>query len=456
MLPHSSAIPSPPVTPHALPRLWAKIRREPAICVVLFGVLGVFLGFVREQAVASRIGVSMETDAFYLASALILFVPSLVNGACQGILAPQFARRMLQSGPDAAKRLLEQLLVIILALGVAAALVQVSAEFVVHCLSNGPPSTRTKLTLVTGAWLALTVPPLCFSTAGVAALNVMGRYWLGAASAGVAPLAATVALYLPNPSISTLVAGVVIGLNLQALLLAWALSRQGIILTRIPSWSSTIPLLRDLAVVATGVVASAASPLAIQTVVAGLGDSALTTYTLGTKITAGFIGLSALILSSVLTPLFAARASGLPYSRARFRAYLWLTAVACTAVTLVLVFYSENVISLFLGQALAPAQLARVARLQSYAALQFPAFILLFLGMRAVQAYHDVKFVSAMNWAQGGLTLIFGSALHHYLGLLGILVAVAVAYAICGTCYLLKYRQMKAAAKQAYAGSSHP
>lgn len=435
--------------------MWAKIRREPAICVVLFGVLGVFFGFVREQAVASRIGISMATDVFYLASALILFVPSLVNGACQGILAPQFSRRMLQSGPAEAKRLLEQLLVIIIALGVAAALVQLSAELLVHAMSSGPLSARTKLTLVTSAWLALSVPPLCFSTAGVAALNVMGRYWLGAASAGVAPLAATIALHLPNPSISSLVAGVVVGLNLQALLLAWALSRQGIVLTRLPSWAETRPLLKDLAVVATGVIASAASPLAIQAVVAGLGDSALTTYTLGTKITAGFIGLSALILSSILTPLFAARASGLPYSRARFRAYLWLTAVACAAVTLVLVFCSEYVISLFLGHALAPAELARVAKLQSYAALQFPAFILLFLGMRAVQAYHDVKFVSAMNWAQGGITLAAGSVLHHYLGLLGILVAVALAYAICGTCYLVKYRRMKASAKRVHAALAH-
>ena len=430
--------------------MWGKIRRDPAICVVLFGLAAVLLGFLREQAVAAKLGVSMSTDAFYLASALILFIPSLVNGACQGILAPQYSRKLLLAGPEAGKKLLEQLLFIILGLGAAAAGLQLLGQAVGYALWGGQFSPRMSLTMSSSAWLALSVPALCFSTAGVAALNVLGRYWVGAASAGVAPLVATMILYLPNASASSLAVGVVLGLNVQALVLALALAREGVILSRRPSWSDSKPVLRDLVVVALGVVASAASPLAIQTVVAGLGDSELTTYTLGTKITAGFLGLSALILSSILTPLFSARASGLPYSRARFRAYLWMTALAGASVTVFLMACSKQVIEMFLGHALAPAELERVAQMQFYAALQIPAFILLFLGIRAVQAYHDVRFVSVMNWVQCLLILALASVLLPCLGLIGIIVAVALAYALSGFCYLLKYRKMRNLSKQVH------
>lgn len=428
--------------------MWGKIRRDPAICVVLFGLAAVLLGFAREQAVAAKLGVSLTTDAFYLASALILFIPSLVNGACQGILAPQFSRRLLQSGPEAGKKLLEQLLFIIVGLGVAAAVLQLFVQGLAYVLWSGHFSARTSMTMSSSAWLAFSVPALCFSTAGIAALNVLGRYWVGAASSAIAPLVATMILYLPNPSASSLAIGVVLGLNIQALILAWALAREGVVLSRRPTWLDAKPILRDLTVVAFGVTASAASPLAIQAVVASLGDSELTTYTLGTKITVGFLGLSALIMSSILTPLFSARASGLPYSRVQFRAYMWLTAFAAASVTVFLMACSEQVIEMFLGHALAPAELERVAQMQFYAALQIPAFTLLFLGIRAVQAYHDVRFVSLMNWVQGFLMLGLASILHPQLGLLGIIVAVALAYALSGFCYLLKYRRMRSRSKQ--------
>jgi len=436
--------------------MWAKIGREPALPVVFFGVFSVLLGLLRERAVASQLGVSSATDAFYLASALLLFFPSLVNGASQGILAPQFARAMLRSGPTEAKRHLEQLLFIVLGLGAAAAVVGLLGQGIASFLYGTEMSERTKLTMTAAAWLAFTVPSLCFATTGVTALNVLGRYWLGAASTCLAPLVATLSLYMFEPSMTTFAGGVVLGLGLQTAIVALALARDGVILTRRPPWSAARVLLKDMSVVGTGVVAAASTPLVIQAVVAGLGDNALTHYTLGTKITTGFIGMTALILSSILTPMISARASGLPYSRMRLRIYLWLTAVVCLGSTLVLTLWPESVVQFFLGRALAPPEMAHVARVQFYAALQIPAFILLFLGMRAVQAYHAVKFVTAMNWVQAALTLALGLALHAHLGLVGILAAGALSYTTCGVCYLLKYRQLDRRAKRARAPVLRP
>lgn len=429
----------------------SPLCREPALVVAMFGVAAVLLGFLREQSIAYRLGLSAVTDAFYLGLTLISFMPGLVSGACLGVLAPRHARTVKVAGEAAGRALLGQMLFICLALGVAAMLMLVLAGAVGYpFFAAVPQADKLRMTLSMCAGLALAVPALCFSSGAVASLNVLGRYALGGASSTIAPLVTIAALRLaPNGPVG-LVVGMVLGLTLQATVLGWALAKEGVVATRKPRWAQARPVLRDMGLLATGGLAAGLTTMVVQALVAGTGAHAVSAYTFGTKVTWSYLGLTVLVLSTVLTPLLAARAAGLPYSRRRLRAYLWLAAVAALGGTVLLMVGADPIIQLFLGRgAFSEADVKAVARVQFISALQIPCYLLLFLGSRAVQAYHDIRFVSRMSWLQAGLALGTAWVLVPHFGTTGILLSLAGAYLFSGLGYCWRYQRLRRRARQA-------
>jgi putative peptidoglycan lipid II flippase len=425
--------------------------REPALVVALFGVVAVLLGFMREQSIGLRLGMSAVTDAFYLGLTLISFLPGLVSGACLGVLAPRHARTVKVAGDAAGRALLGQMLFVCLALGVVAMLVLVLVGAVSYPLFAAiPQADQLRLTLSMCAGLALAVPALCFSSGAVASLNVLGRYALGGASGTIAPLVTIAALHLASNGPVGLVTGMVLGLTSQAAVLGWALAREGVVATRKPRWAQVQPVLRDMGLLATGGLAAGLTTMAVQALVAGTGAHAVSAYTFGTKVTWSYLGLTVLVLSTVLTPLLSARAAGLPYSRRRLRAYLWLAAVAALGGMVLLMVGAEQVIQLFLGRgAFSEADVKAVAHVQLVSALQIPSYLLLFLGSRAVQAYHDIRFVSRMSWLQACLAVGTAWALVPSFGTTGILLAIAGAYLFSGLFYCWRYQHLRRRARQA-------
>jgi putative peptidoglycan lipid II flippase len=299
-----------------------------------------------------------------------------------------------------------------------------------------------------GAGLMLAVPALCFSSGAVAALNVLRRFALGGASSAIAPLTAIAGLYLaPGPA--GLIAGMTLGLVLQAGLLAWALAREGVV-ARKPRWDQVRLVLHDMGMLATGGLATGVTLLGVQALVAGTGAHAVSTYTFGTRITWAYIGLTAMVLSTVLSPLLSARAVGLPYSRRRLRAYLWLAAAAGLGGMLVLIVGADPIIALLLGRgAFLDADVKAVASVQLVSALQIPTYLLLFLGTRAVQSYRDIRFVSRMSGLQAVLSLGAVWLLAPAFGVTGTVLTLASMYLLFGLCYCWRYQHHRQRARQA-------
>lgn len=436
--------------------MWARVRREPAVAVALFGVIAVLLGILREQSIAYRLGLSVATDAFYLGMTIISFLPGLVSAACGGVLAPHHARTVKESGELRGKTQLEHILVICLGLGAAAVLLLGVAGAIGYTYGAETfTAEKRQLTLSMVAALALAVPALCFSSAAVSALNVLGRYALGGGSAAIAPLTAVLALRLVPAGAWSLVGGVVVGLNLQALLLAWALSKEGVVVVQRPSWRQAMPLLHNMGLLAVGALAACITTVVIQAMVASTGAHGVSAYTFGTKITIAYSGLSVLVLSTVITPIFAARAAGLPYSRRRLRIYLWLGFVATVGGTVVFGVGADQVIRLFWGRgAFSGEDVMAVAAVQRVAALQMPAYLMLFLSARAVQSYRDAKFDSRMRWIQAGTTMGLACALLQVLGITGIILANVVSYVLSAACYWLRYQHHRRLAFTARVGDT--
>jgi peptidoglycan biosynthesis protein MviN/MurJ (putative lipid II flippase) len=430
--------------------MWARLRQEPAVIVALFGVAAVLLGFMREQAIAYRLGLSVTTDAFYLGLTLITFLPGLISGACLGLLAPQHARVVKEVGAEHGRALLGQILFICLGLGAVAVLLLWTAGAISYpFLSTKENIAKLQLTFAMSAGLSLAVPALCFSSGAVAALNVLGKYALGGASTAIAPLTAMAGLHLLPDTPWGLIGGMVLGLNLQALVLAWALAKEGVVAARKPAWQCAKPLLQDMGRLAAGGLAASLTTLAVQAMVATTGPNGVSAYTFGTKITWAYLGLTVLVLSTVMTPLLAARAAGLPYSRRRLRAYLWLALAAAGIGATSLVLGSDQIIRLFLARgAFSEDDVRAVSTVQILAAMQIPTYLLLFLGSRAVQSYRDTTFLSRMSWLQAGITLTLAWLLQPSLGTPGILLAIAFSYAASGVCHFFRYRSLRCRARR--------
>lgn len=430
--------------------MWARVRREPALVVALFGVAAVLLGMLREQTIAYRLGLSEATDAFYLGLVIISFLPGLVSGACTGVLAPHHASTVKERGELEGKVQLGHILFICIGLGLAAVALLGVAGAIGYTHMPGSFSTEKRtLTLSMVASLALAMPALCFSSAAVAAFNVLGRFALGGASAAIAPLTAILALQFGPAEPWSLVDGVVVGLNLQSLLLAWALAREGVVAVQRPSWLQAKPLLQDMGALAFGGLATSVTALGIQALVARTGAHGVSAYTFGTKITMAYSGLTVLVLSAVITPIFAARAVGLAYSRRRLRTYLWLVALATVGGTVIFGAGADQVVRLFLGRgAFSEEDVLAVAAVQRVAAFQMPAYLLFFLSARAVQSYRDVKFISRMSWIQAGTILSLAWLLQQVLGLTGIILANIIAFALSAACYGLRHRHLRGRQRQ--------
>jgi peptidoglycan biosynthesis protein MviN/MurJ (putative lipid II flippase) len=431
--------------------MWTRLLREPAAAVTLFGAAALLLGFLREQAIAYRLGLSISTDAFYLGFTIITFLPGLVSGACLGVLAPHHARRVKAEGELQGKVLLGRILSVCTALGLGAVGVLALAGTVSYLmLTAGDNSEKLHLTFRVMAGLSLAVPAICFSTAAVASLNVLGKYALGSATTAISPLTAILTLQVFPVGPWGPVVGMVLGLNAQALFLAWGLSKEGVTVARRPIRAELRPLLHDMGLLATGGLATGLTLLAVQGMVANIGAHAVSSYNFGTWITGAYLGLSFLVLSSVLTPIFSARAAGLPYSRKRLRVYLGLSLVAAMVGTLILTFGASQVIRLFLGRgAISEEDIRAVAAVQVFSALQIPSYLLMVLGIRAVQAYRDAKFVSRMNWLQASITLGLAWPMHLHFGTKGILLAITLSYSFSGICYCLRYRHHRRLSRQA-------
>ena len=435
---------------------WQKLRREPAIAVGFFGVAAALLGFMREQVIAAQLGLSISTDAYYLALSICVFLPGIVNNASIGILAPYHAKAVKEHGEAYGRAQLGHMLLLCGGLGVVAIfMLALGGAAVYPFLAASRNVEKLHLMMQLGACLTLAVPALSLTTAAVGALNVQGKYVLGGASTVVAPVIASSTLLFGPASPWAAAIGLVIGLNAQAALLLWGLHRMGVTPWQKLDRPLLVKTLKDMSHIATGTVVANSTALIIQAVVASHGARSTSTYSFGIKITAAYLGLSVMFFSTLLAPIFAARANGLPYSEKRLRTYVWLAGLSTVVATAILTLGSSDIIRLVLKRgAFSEADVTAVAAVNAFAAMQIPFYLFSALCMRLVSAYHDPRFVGRMSWLQTAVVLILLWPMNQALGVRGMVLANAAAYAVTGACFFWRYQQLKAEADAAGATSA--
>jgi putative peptidoglycan lipid II flippase len=179
-------------------------------------------GFVRDILIARVLGTGEVADAFFVAQRLPnLFRSLFAEGAFNAAFVPQFARRLAEGGPAAAKVFAEQALSVLLtALLVFTLAAQIAMPWLMHVIAPGFTGRPAKFAMAV-QFTQVTFPYLLFISltalqGGV--LNSLNRF----AHAAAAPIMLNVTMILALVFVAP-------ATGLTGLALSWAMAIAGVI-----------------------------------------------------------------------------------------------------------------------------------------------------------------------------------------------------------------------------------
>lgn len=250
-------------------------------------------GFALTVVIAAAYGANLETDAFYLAYGVVMYLLEIARLAFEGALIPSFGHS-LQKGREATQSLLGVLMKYWLrAAGVLSVVVLGTGLWVGPRLSGveGPA-------LLYGAGLVLMAVPMGIAALANSLLFAEKRFLISSASGAARPLGALFGVLLvPSTTLWPAIAGYFVGSIAQAVIVLSVLRSSGYRLRSGGDIGELYPFMRTAAPIVIGGVLVNLNPVVDRIVAAAvLAESSVTVFENAFKV---FSGGSALLLGSV-------------------------------------------------------------------------------------------------------------------------------------------------------------
>ncbi|QJR34125.1 murein biosynthesis integral membrane protein MurJ [Gemmatimonas groenlandica] len=420
------------------------------------------VALLKDGLVAAQFGNGAALDAFLLALVIPTFLISVAAGTLPAALTPAYIAQREHRGTLSAMLLAGAVLrrsyrwLVVLS-GVAAI-----ASLLLGWLPGARLDAETRAML---PLLALVLAPftllqgLCAAWSGLLAAE--GAYGASAFAPIAQPLGIAVGIVLvPDPTVWTLVAGLLAGTLVQAGWLAWALrsrglSIRGVSMSHVPhdertALSAALDRVRVqyLPAVA-GAILMSATTLVDQTMAAWLPVGSVSALGYGTKVSSVLMTVGAMALSTTLLPHLSALVARAEWTALREleRRLRWLLLGTTIPVTIALVLFSAPIVQLLFERgAFSAAETATVSRVQAAYLLQVPGHLLGILYVRlisALQANRLLTIGSAINLVVNiALNVVF---MRRY-GVAGIALSTAAVYAVsCAYLAVVAHRRLRAA-----------
>lgn len=409
-----------------------------AVIVGLATVLVKLASLVKELFVASTFGRGDELDAFLIAFLVPSFAINVIGGSFNAALIPTFVEVRDKHGREAAQRLFSNVVLMSSALLIGVSIVlALLAPFLLRYLGSGFSAEKLALT----ERLFFTLLPILLinglATTWGAVLNAGERFaWVSLAALSV-PLVIVAALLGGGQTwgISALTIGTVAGFALEAGLIAWGLRRHG--LSVFPRWfgmDNDLRLVMNqyLPVVAGGVLMS--STLLVDNAMAAMLESgSVSALSYGNKVVSVVTGIGATALGTAALPYFSKMVANREWGavKSTLRFYLRLIFLTTVPLTVVLVYYSEDLISLLFERgAFVKSDTHLVGQVQVFFLLQIPFYI---AGMFLVRLISAFKANHILMWGTL-ISVIINVVLNYfgmkYLGVAGIALSTSIVYLV--------------------------
>ena len=404
------------------------------------------VALLKDSLVAVHFGNGAALDAFLLALVIPTFLISVAAGTLPAALTPAYIAQREHRGAASATLLasavLRQSYRWLVSLSCLAALASVLLGWLPGTQLHA--QTRAMLPL-----LALVLAPftllqgVCSAWSGLLAAE--GAYTASALAPIAQPLGIALGIAIvPDPTVWTMVAGLLVGTLAQATWLARALrsrgvSIRGIAMSHVPN-EERAALTAALARVrvqylpaVAGAILMSATTLVDQGMATWLPVGSVSALGYGTKLSSVIMTVGAMALSTTLLPHLSALVARADWTALREleRRLRWLLLATTIPVTIVLVLCSAPIVQLLFERgAFSAVETATVSRVQAAYLLQVPGHLLGILYVRlisALQANRLLMIGSAINLAVNvGLNVVF---MRRY-GVAGIALSTAAVYAV--------------------------
>ncbi|WP_447987240.1 murein biosynthesis integral membrane protein MurJ [Nitrospira sp. Nam74] len=409
-------------------------------CTVLVKAVAAF----KEVAIAYQFGTGDALEAFVIAFLIPQFAITLIAGSLNAALIPTYIHVREHDGLAAAQSLFSSV-----ALWIVALLIGVSFVFalaggrLVPMLASGFGADKLHLT----GWLYyLLLPTVVFSgltTTWGAVLNAGNRFVGVAMLPMVTSLVTLFALVLFSQrwGIYALAIGTVGGGLLEAVLLAWALSRIGI--SCMPRWCGISAAVREVfrqsIPVITAALLMGSTPIIGQSMAAMLGQGSVAAFNYGGKFTALLLGVGSTAISTAVLPHFSRMVAMNDWGGVRhtLATYTRLILLVTLPLTILLVYFSEPLTRvLFQRGAFTDADTLLVSRVQAFFVLQIPVLSLGIMVVRlisALKANHVMMWGTVINLC---LNILLSYVLMQRMGVEGLALSVSLMH-LASTAYLV-------------------
>ncbi|WP_309671325.1 lipid II flippase MurJ [Gemmatimonas sp.] len=420
------------------------------------------VALLKDSLVAAQFGNGAALDAFLLALVVPTFLISVAAGTLPAALTPAYIAQREHRSSASAKLL-------------AGAVLRQSYRWLV-VLSGVAALASGLLGWLPGARLDADtrhmLPLLAFVLAPFTLLQGVCAAWSGLLAAegayrasAFAPIAQPLGIalgiaFVPDPTVWTMVAGLLAGTLAQAAWLAWSLrvhglSIRGVAMCRVPhderaALSTALARVRVqyLPAVA-GAILMSATTLVDQTMAAWLPVGSVSALGYGTKLSSVLMTVGAMALSTTLLPHLSALVARAEWTALREleRRLRWLLLGTTIPVTIALMFFSVPIVQLLFERgAFSAVETATVSRVQAAYLLQVPGHLLGILYVRlisALQANRLLTIGAAINLVVNiALNVVF---MRRY-GVAGIALSTAAVYAVsCAYLAVVAHRRLRAA-----------
>lgn len=409
-----------------------------AVIVGLATVVVKLASLAKELIVASTFGRGDELDAFLIAFLVPAFAINVIGGSFNAALIPTFVAVREKQGREAAQRLFSNVVLMSSALLIGVSIVlALLAPFLLRYLGSG--FSVQKLALTESLFFTL-LPILLINglaTTWGAVLNAGERFALVSLAALSVPLVIVVALLGGGQAwgITALTIGTVAGFALEAGLIAWGLRRHG--LSVVPRWFGMDDDLRlvmnqYLPMVAGGVLMS--STLLVDNAMAAMLESgSVSALSYGNRVVAVMTGIGATALGAAALPYFSKMVANHDWGGLRntLNLYLRLIFVTTVPLTLILIYYSEDLVRLIFERgAFTKLDTKLVGQVQAFFLLQVPFYISVIFIVRLISA---LKANHVLMWGTL-LSVILNIAMNYlcmiWFGVAGIALSTSIVFLI--------------------------
>jgi putative peptidoglycan lipid II flippase len=404
-----------------------------AMTVALRGI-----GMVKEMVIAGYFGVGVGVDAFLLAMLLPTIALNSVIQSFPTAMMPMYIQARSGSGRLAAAQLYANVasLAIPLFLVCCATIYVIGPPLISTITGKYSPDTiqlirqllyiLTPITILTGMRLLLG-----------SLLNAEERFGLVAAAPSLTAISVIVAIVLLSEQLGifTLAIGTLTGAVLELFLL-FRICRQNNIEIW-PRWNGLTNdlkrVLREFGPLAFGSLLLTSTIFVDQAMAATLGPGSVASLGFGSRITTAVVGLGTGALATAVFPYFSMMVAQREWSDIRHTVitYIKLLAYVTIPLTAILLFYSNEIISLIFERGQFSAEdTILVGSVQFYYALQIPFHVIAMLAVRLISALQKNRILMWGTAISLVLNIVLNLIFMRYMGVTGIALSTACVHAV--------------------------